>query len=80
MLLGISTYSRVTSSPPNVVPAIPAANKYNGHWTREASLLTNEAVQRADAALVVQHDLLNGALPPLVSLGGQLPLLVTMFI
>ena len=52
---------------------------YNGHWTGEASLLTDEAVERADAALVVQHDLLDGALPSLVSLRGQLPLLVTIF-
>ena len=50
-------------------------------WVRQEKqldllLLTDEAVERADAALVVKHDLLDGALPPLVSLGGQLPLLV----
>ena len=39
-------------------------------------LLTDEAVERADAALVVQHDLLDGALPSLVGLRGQLPLLL----
>ena len=42
-------------------------------------LLTDEAVERADAALVVEHDLLDGALPSLVSLRSQLPLLVTIF-
>ena len=78
-MLGISTYRTVTSIPPNVVPATPAQCKYS-HFVyrlREDQVDTTfEPIQWVDVALVLQHDLLDGPLPPLVDLSGLLSLLV----
>ena len=38
--------------------------------------LTFEPIKRVDVTLVLQHDLLNCPLPPLVDLGGLLSLLI----
>ena len=67
------TYRTVTSIPPNNVPAIPAQNsvdKLKGRMTA----LTFEPIKRVDVTLVLQHDLLNGPLPPLVDLSSLLSL------
>ena len=49
-----------------------SVDKLKGRMTA----LTFEPIKRVDVTLVLQHDLLNGPLPPLVDLGGLLSLLV----